>query len=263
MTRRITLVAAVAGILAVGGAATAVSLVRGHQRAPVQAAATPGLHVPRAGTTPTPTSTDTPAATPTARVAGTYTAGTPLARTLQDVDLHSPYAQIPLHVTAPSIQVDTVVLGVGLTKTNNVDAPEGPRDSPLWDQSFWYRGSAEPGQPGVFALAGHVDRVGGAAAAFAHLSSIKPGDIVTVTDQRTGTDYHYRISSARAYSLKEVESLPVLERIYGPEPAHGTPPVVPADMVGRISVITCTGSWTGSQYDHRFVAFGELIDPLR
>jgi sortase (surface protein transpeptidase) len=262
MTRRTTVVAALAGILAVAGTATGITVaVRSHQTPAVHAQATPGLHAPVAGTTPTPASTETATATP--RLPGSYTAGTALARTLQPLDLHAPYSQVPLHVTAPSIQVDTIVLGVGLTKTNNVDAPEGSRDSPLWDDAFWYRGSAEPGQPGVFALAGHVDRVGGAAAAFAHLSSIKPGDIVTISDQRSGIDFHYRISEARSYSLKEVESLPVLERIYGPEPAHGNPPVVPADMVGRISVITCTGTWTGSQYDHRFVAFGELVDPLR
>jgi sortase (surface protein transpeptidase) len=259
MTRRTTLAAALAGMLAAGGAATGITLaVRGHQSTPATAVATPGVHAPKAGTTPTPTSTALPTVTPAAPTP-VYAAGAALARTLQDVDLHAPYGQIPLHVTAPSIQVDTIVLGVGLTKTNNVDAPEGPRDSPLWDDAFWYRGSAEPGQPGVFALAGHVDRVGGAPAAFAHLGSIKPGDIVTVTDQRTGTDYHYRITEARSYSLKEVESLPTLERIYGPEPAHAKPPVVPADKVARISVITCTGTWTGSQYDHRFVAFGELV----
>jgi hypothetical protein len=263
MTRRTTVVAALAGIVAVAGAATGITLaVRGgHHPVAAHAPATPAVHAPLAGTTPTPTPLPTDTATP--RVPSAYTAGSPLPRTLQDLDLHAPYAQIPLHVTAPSIQVDAIVLGVGLTKTNNVDAPEGPRDSPLWDDAFWYRGTAEPGQPGVFALAGHVDRVGGAPAAFAHLSSIKPGDIVTISDQHIGVEFHYRISQARSYSLKEVESLPVLERIYGPEPAHGNPPVVPADKVGRISVITCTGSWTGSQYDHRFVAFGELIDPLR
>lgn len=257
MSRRTTLAAALAGTIALAGAATGITLaVRGHHPAAPVAVSTPALHAPVAGTTPTAIPTPTPSAQQ-------WVPGQALPRTLQNEDLHATYAAVPLHVTAPSIQVDTIVLGVGLTKTNNVDAPEGPRDSPLWDDSFWYRGSAEPGQPGVFALAGHVDRVGGAPAAFAHLSSIKAGDIVTITDQRTNTAWRYRISEARAYSLKEVESLPVLERIYGPEPAHGNPPVVPADLVARISIITCTGTWTGSQYDHRFVAFGELVDPPR
>jgi sortase (surface protein transpeptidase) len=206
-------------------------------------------------TTPAPTATPTP--TP-----ARFVAGAALPRTLQNLDLHAAHAEVPLHVTAPSIGVDTVVVGVGLTTSNNVDAPEGARTSPLWDDAFWYRGSAEPGQPGVFALAGHVDRVGGAPAAFARLAQVKPGDVVTVSDRRSGVDYRYRITEARAYSLKDVSQLPVLERIYGPEVARGQPALVPADGVARISVITCTGSWTGSQYDHRFVAFGELVSPL-
>jgi sortase (surface protein transpeptidase) len=151
------------------------------------------------------------------------------------------------------------MIGVGLTKTNNVDAPEGPRTSALWDLGFWYRGGAEPGQPGVLAVAGHVDRVGGAAAAFAPLHNLKPGDVVLVTDQRSGVAYRYRITEASSYSLKQVEDPALLDRIYGHDVAAGQPPSVPADLTARISVITCIGTWTGAQYDHRFVAFGDLI----
>jgi hypothetical protein len=255
MTRRTIAVAALAGALAVAGGATGLTLaLRGHsQPARPAAHATPAVHAPAAGTSPTPVPSSTPRWVP----------GSDLPRTLQNLDLHAAAAAIPLRISAPTIQIDAAVLGVGLTKTNNVDAPEGPRDSPLWDQAFWYRGSAEPGQPGVFAVAGHVDRVGGAPAAFAQLSSVKPGDIVTITDQRTATAYHYRITEARAYSLREVEEMGVLERVYGPEVARGYSATVPGDLVARISVITCTGTWTGSQYDHRFLAFGELVDPPR
>jgi len=262
LTRRQLDVVAVVGALAlVGGATGVVMVLRSHSVAGPAAAApvalpTPALQAPHAGAngpldTPSPSATASPT---------TWVAGALLPRTLQQLDLHAPYAAIPLHVSAPSIGIDATVLGVGLTAKNAVDAPEGPASSPLWDEAFWYRGGAEPGQPGVFALAGHVDRVGGAPAAFAHLPRTQPGDVVDIADQRTHLTYHYKITDARAYSLKEVASLPVLDRIYGPDVDLGQPPHVPADGVARISIITCTGTWQGSQYDHRFLAFGVLVD---
>jgi hypothetical protein len=257
MTRRRWIAAAATAGLAVAGAGTGVAMALrgGHPATPAAAAlATPALQVPAAGATSTPAATPTPSAAPTPSLAP----GALLPRTLQPIDLHAAFAAIPLHFAAPSVGIDVPVMGVGLTAKNAVDAPEGPASSSIWDQAFWYRGGAEAGQPGVFALAGHVDRVGGAAAAFARVPQLKAGDMVDVTDQRSGIVYHYRISDARAYSLKEVASMPVLDRIYGADVALGQPPHVPADGVARLSIITCTGTWLGSQYDHRFVAFGEL-----
>jgi hypothetical protein len=250
MNRRFV-VAVASGSIGVVGLATGLTmLLRSNPPAPHAA-----VHVPQAGVvvTPTPTPTPTPAPTPS------WTVGAPLPRTLQNIDLHAAYGAVPLHFVAPTVGIDVPVIGVGLTKTNNVDAPEGPRNSPLWDQGFWYRGGAEPGQPGVLALAGHVDRVGGAAAAFANLHSLKPGDVVQVTDQRSGTVYRYRITEAASYTLKQVEQQSLLDRIYGHDVAGGFPPAVPADLTARISLITCIGTWTGAQYDHRFVALGDLI----
>jgi hypothetical protein len=256
MTRRRWIAAAVAGTVALGGAATGATLaLRGHPAAPRPTAlSTPAVQAPHAGASSTPTAA-TPSPAPTKLPPGSL-----LPRTLQPEDLHATYSAIPLRFAAPSISIDVPMTGVGLTAKNAVDAPEGPASSPIWDQAFWYRGGAEPGQPGVLALAGHVDRVGGAPAAFAHLPQIKAGDVVAVTDERSGITYHYRITDARAYSLKEVGTMAVLDRIYGPDVDRAQPAHVPADGVGRISIITCTGTWQGSQYDHRFVAFGDLVD---
>jgi hypothetical protein len=249
-TRRRWIAAGAVATVVAAGTATGVTLgLRAHQPARPAAVATPALQPPVAGApsaTPTP-----PPPSPTPLGPGAL-----LPRTLQDIDLHAPFAAVPLQFTAPTIDVDVALMGVGLTSKNAVDAPEGPAASSIWDQAFWYRGGAEPGQPGVFAVAGHVDRVGGAPAAFAHL----PRNVVSVTDRRSGIVYRYRISEARSFSLKEVGSLPVLDRIYGSDVDRGQPPHVPADGVARISIITCTGTWLGSQYDHRFLAFGELVD---
>jgi hypothetical protein len=186
--------------------------------------------------------------------------GQALPRTLQaSLDLHAAAADVPLRFEAPTVGIDVPVMGVGLTSSNAVDAPKGPASSPVWDEGFWYRGGAEPGQPGVFALAGHVDRVGGAAAAFANLHRIHVGDVVTILDQRTGVAWQYRITDSESFDMNHLGQSDVLSRIYGPDVAMGKPPTVPADGIARISILTCAGVWTGTQYDHRFVAFGELI----
>jgi Sortase domain len=253
MRSRRLVAALAAGCTIAGGSLAGVAIVLHFHRAPVVA-------VQQAASTPssTPWPTDTPS--PTAAATPDWTPGSPLPRTLQaNLQLHSAYAAVPLRFEAPTLGIDAPVLGVGLTSDNAVDAPKGPASSPLWDDGFWYRGSAEPGQPGVFALAGHVDRVGGAAAAFANLHRIKVGDVVSVLDQRTHIAWQYRITETESFNMSQVGSSGVLDRIYGPDVAAGKPPAVPADMVARISIITCAGTWTGVQYDHRFVAFGELV----
>lgn len=252
MSRR-WLAALLAAVVVAGGSATGIALALHGGSAVVAAHRAAATSVPLPSATPS----DTPSASPTPQ----WTPGEPLPRTLQaSLDLHAASAAIPLRFTAPSVGIDVPVLGVGLTPSNAVDAPKGPASSPVWDEGFWYRGGAEPGQPGVFAMAGHVDRVGGGAAAFANLHRIQVGDIVTVFDQRTGIAWHYRITDAESFDMNHLGNSDVLSRIYGPDVAAGKPPAVPSDMVARISILTCAGTWTGTQYDHRFVAFGELVD---
>jgi len=255
MSRR-SLAALLAGLVVAAGSATGITLALHRGSAPV------AVHRAAATSTPLPSATpsDTPSPSPTPQ----WTPGQPLPRTLQaSLDLHAASAAIPLRFTAPTVGIDVPILGVGLTPSNAVDAPKGPASSPVWDEGFWYRGGAEPGQPGVFALAGHVDRVGGAAAAFANLHRIQVGDVVTVVDQRTGIAWHYRITDTQSFDMNNLGNSDVLARIYGADVAAGRPPAVPSDMVARISILTCAGTWTGSQYDHRFVAFGELVDSSR
>ena len=251
MNRRSLLVALATFLAAVSVAVVLAAPWHGRPTShPVAARPTPTASV---SASPSPTPVPSPSPTP-------WVSGQPLPRTLQaGLDLHAAAAGIPLRFAAPTVGINTGVLGVGLTSSNAVDAPKGPASSPVWDEAFWYRGGAEPGQPGVFAVAGHVDRVGGAPAAFAPLKRIHVGDVVTVTDQRSGAVYRYRISETEDYDVRRINTADILARLYGPDVAKGVPPSVPADGVARISIITCDGTWLGAQYDHRFVAYGELI----
>jgi hypothetical protein len=253
MSRR--LLATLLAACTVAGATTGITLALRHGSSAAPAAVVQRTPPPSPSFSPSPSPTASPTPLP-------WVPGTALPRTLQaTLDLHAAYASVPLRFQAPTVGIDVPVLGVGLTSGNAVDAPKGARNSPLWDEGFWYRGGAEPGQPGVFALAGHVDRVGGGAAAFATLHNIKVGDVVTLLDERSGVAWRYRISDTQSFGMNHVDLPSVLARIYGPDVAAGKTATVPADMTARISIITCAGTWTGQEYDHRFVVFGELVGP--
>lgn len=180
------------------------------------------------------------------------------------LSLAAPPVEVPLRFRAPSVGIDAPVLAVGRTASGAMDAPEGPATSPNWQESFWYRGGSEPGRQGTTTIAGHVDDVLGRPAAFWNIRQLKPGDIVEVADQRTGGISRYRITDASVYSFAQANSPDLLQRLYGDAAYNGDPSQrnLAADAVGRISIITCTGTFhRGSSfgYDHRFIAFGILV----
>src|SRR5687768_18150384 len=69
----------------------------------------------------------------------------PAALTDEAVDLRAGPAAVPLELQLPSLDLIAPVVGVGITPTNVMDAPMGPAGDPVWQQAFWYRGSAVPG----------------------------------------------------------------------------------------------------------------------
>ncbi len=180
------------------------------------------------------------------------------------LSITSPPVAVPLRFRAPGVGIDSPVLAVGRTPSGAMDAPEGPASSPLWQESFWYRGGSEPGEQGTTTIAGHVDDVLGRPAAFWNIRQLKPGDIVELDDQRDGQHARYRITDAGVYSFAQANSPDLLQRLYGDAAYNGDPSLrnLAADAISRISIITCTGTFhRGSSfgYDHRFIAFGVLV----
>lgn len=79
----------------------------------------------------------------------------------------------PRSLAAPAIGLTTDVFTTGNTPDGNLEVPSDPQ------QVGWFRGLAEPGDPGVSVLLGHVDSREGPGV-FWRLDELAPGDLVEV-----------------------------------------------------------------------------------
>ena len=215
--------------------------------------------------TPSPTVGGAPAsptASPSPAAVG------PLVQRASDLtaDLHTKPIGIPLRFKAPTIGVDIPMDAVGLDRSNAMDAPgvgqerASSPDDPLWNTGFWYRGGVEPGQPGTATIAAHLDDSLGRPAAFWNLKKLVVGDVFEVDDQRNGGVVRFKVTETHIYSLAESSSKNVLIKLFGPESAQGQRPQFPGDGIARISLVTCAGSFTRGEYDHRYMVFAERVD---
>lgn len=160
---------------------------------------------------------------------------------------------------APTIGVDIPLYAVGQTRSGAMDAPEGPPSSPVWHQGFWYRGGIEPGQLGTATLAGHLDDNLGRPGAFWNLRKLQAGQVIEVLDQRTNATIQFRIVETDVYNNSTVNSTPVLQRIFGADAVAGRRPGTTPDTAARLVLITCAGTFTRGEYDHRYVVYAQRI----
>ena len=193
-----------------------------------------------------------PAAMPTALAV-------PAALTDEAPDLRAGPGAVPLELQLPSLDLVAPVVGVGITPTNVMDAPMGPAGDPVWQQAFWYRGSAVPGALSTALIAGHVGGPGGSSAVFAHLDRLRPGDPIVVRDTRTAVDVRFSVAESKTYSLDEAAEPAVLTQIYGAGPVAGTWPQPSADGLAHLTLITCTGTFRDGTHDHRLVVYATRI----
>ncbi|MEP6623942.1 MAG: class F sortase, partial [Acidimicrobiia bacterium] len=195
----------------------------------------------------------TPPAAP--RLTRTVAAALPIPAPLVDpgIGLRAGPAAVALELALPSLGVRASVTGVGITRNNVMDAPTGAADDPIWQQAFWYRGSAVPGALSTALIAGHIDGPRGLPAVFAHLDLLRPGDPVVVRDTRTGLDVRFAVTGTRAYTLEETTHPDVLREIYGRGPVEATTPQESADGLAHLTLITCAGTFRDGTHDHRLV----------
>ncbi len=175
------------------------------------------------------------------------------------LDVRSGPVPVPLLLRIPALNVDASVLGVGVTPGDVMDAPEGPVDDPVWQEAFWYRGSAVPGVISTALIAGHIDGPRGTQAVFGHIDRLRPGDLIVVHDTRSGLDVRFAVTGSKSFSLEQATQSGVLTQIYGVGPVAGTTPQRSTDGLSHLTLVTCAGTFRNGTHDHRLAVFATRI----
>ena len=175
------------------------------------------------------------------------------------VGLREAPVAVPLELRLPTLGVAAPVLGVGMTATDVMDAPVGPAADPVWQQAFWYRGSAVPGTSSTAVIAGHVNDPLGRDALFAHIDALRPGDPIVVHDTRSGLDVRFSFVASESYTLTQATDPAVLARIYGAGPVAGTAPQPSVDGLSHLTLITCAGTFRDGTHDHRLAVYATRL----
>jgi sortase (surface protein transpeptidase) len=185
----------------------------------------------------------------------------PAALAATGLNLRAAPVPVPLVLQIPSIGVNVPVIGVGLTPTNVMDAPEGRASNPVWQQAFWYRGSAIPGVASTALIAGHIDDPLGRLGSFGRIRELRRGDVITVHDTRTGLNVRFAVVASKAYSLAQTTDPSVLTGMYGSGPVAGRKPQHSTDGLAHLTLVTCAGVFdhTLGTHDQRLAVFATRI----
>lgn len=143
---------------------------------------------------------------------------------------------MPARIRIPSIALDVAVEQVALTEQGSMDVPKDPM------HAGWYALGPRPGAAGSAVVAGHVDWLDGATAAFADLRDVKPGDAVVVRDD-AGAEVSFVVREIRTFDAA----------------ADARDVFVSADGGAHLNLITCDGPWDAEagQYAERLVVFAD------
>ncbi|MEU2915108.1 class E sortase [Streptomyces massasporeus] len=122
---------------------------------------------------------------------------------------------------------------------------EGVSQAALAKGPGHFPGTALPGEPGNFAVAGHRTGWG---QPFNKLPELRKGDTIDIEWKRT--TYTYRVTHSKVVEPSDVDVV---------LPVPGKPGARPDKA--RITLITCTDRGWDGRYVHRFVVWGELDRP--
>ncbi|MEE4495355.1 class F sortase [Streptomyces sp. BE230] len=146
-----------------------------------------------------------PSKPPAAVAQSPTTAGTPDAEATAESPA-KPVAQAPVHVTIPSLGVNSDIMRLGLNTDGTVEVPPAEKGMTVG----WYTGGSVPGEPGPAVLIGHNDTHLGKAV-FHDLKKITKGADITVRDEK-GTEVHFKVTGRETASKTAFPTA----RVYGP-----------------------------------------------
>ncbi len=144
----------------------------------------------------------------------------------------------PVRLKIPALRVNAVIRSVGLMPDGSMGVPKLPRDT------AWYMLGPKPGETGSAVIAGHVNWLYGATGVFAHIKSLKPGDLITVQDNH-GANTPFVVREIRAFGQKDDAS--DVFRSY--------------DGKSHLNLVTCSGIWDKAAriYSKRLVVFADKV----
>ncbi len=146
---------------------------------------------------------------------------------------------LPVRLKIPSIRVNALIRSVGLAANGSMGVPKKPADA------AWYMLGPKPGELGSAVIAGHVNWLYGATGVFAHLSSLKPGDKISVQDDK-GVIQTFVVRESRALGVNDDASDVFLSY----------------DGKAHLNLVTCSGVWDKKArlYSKRLVVFTDKVD---
>lgn len=141
----------------------------------------------------------------------------------------------PARITIPDLELDRPLVSLGLDDAGAHEVPVGAVDV------GWYRGGPAPGEVGPALILGHVNWAG-QRGSFARLSSLLPGDLVTV-DARMFLVYDVQLVPKASFPVQRVYG-----RTDGPE----------------LRLITCGGELdaTGHNYLDNVIVYAREASPV-
>jgi LPXTG-site transpeptidase (sortase) family protein len=144
---------------------------------------------------------------------------------------------VPVEIYIPSIDLNTGIVDVGITKEGNLDVP------PNYTQVGWYKYGTLPGEVGSAVLDGHVDNGALIPGPFKNLKDVKEGDEIFVLTEN-GITLKYTITSIDIYDTNKFPGEFIFHDKSGP----------------LLKLITCHGKYIKSlkTYDKRLVVTGLL-----
>jgi sortase A len=155
----------------------------------------------------------------------------------------------PIRLRIPDLGIDASIQPVGENRYGAMEVPGAghPVNDPIWNTAFWWKPGTTPGQPGNAVLAGHVDRVDGSRGIFWNLSQLQPGSRISITDQ-LGRTFTFQVTSLESFANPDGgPNDPIIQRVFGPAPT------------ANLNLITCYGSWIGTEFNKRLVVFSTLV----
>ncbi len=146
---------------------------------------------------------------------------------------------LPVRLQIPKLKVNAVVRSVGLTANGSMGIPKLP------SETVWYMYGPKPGEKGSAVIAGHVNWYSGAKGIFERINTLKPGDIITVQDDK-GLTMDFAVSTTRAIGEK----------------ADATSVFRSYDGKAHLNLVTCSGIWNKvtRSYSKRLVVFADKVE---